>query len=82
VEQRTAEVPSDDGMPAVADGESGEVSTHCNHRALQNIKVNNQFHSQGNQEKRNFSRAPVAIINCTRLKKRNTQGETQIIFWQ
>lgn len=31
--QRTAEVPSDDGMPAVADGESGEVSTHCNHQA-------------------------------------------------
>lgn len=59
MEQRTAEVPSDDGMPAVADGESGEVSTHCNHQALQNMKVDNQFHSQGNQEKMNSSRAPV-----------------------
>jgi hypothetical protein len=39
------------------------------------MKVNNQFHSQRNQEKWNSSRAPVAITSCTRLKKRNTQGE-------
>jgi hypothetical protein len=80
VEQRTAEVPSDDGMPVVADGESVEVSTHCNHQALQHMK-NNKVHSQGNQEERSSSPAPVAIISRTRLKK-NTPGETQRIFWQ
>lgn len=32
MEQQTAEVPSD-GMPAVADDESEEVSTHCNRQA-------------------------------------------------
>lgn len=73
MERRTAEVPSDDGMPAVADGESGEVSTHCNHQALQNMKLNNQVHSQGNQEKRSSSCAPVAINSHTRL---TTHGET------
>lgn len=62
MEQRTAGVPSDGGMPAVADGETGEAGNHCNHQALQNMKVNNQVHSQGNQEKRSFICAPVAIV--------------------
>ena len=76
MEQRTAEVPSDGGTPAVADGETGEVGTHCNHQALQTMKVNNQVNSQGNREKRGSICAPVAIISCMRLKKRKIHGET------
>lgn len=37
--QRTAGVPSDGGMPAAADGETEEVGTHCNHQALQTMKL-------------------------------------------